>query len=101
MRRTLLLPLAAVGILIGLGLVVVWQRAALVHLGAEVASLREREARLEEERHALRMGISRLGAPQQLSPPGAWSMDDPRTLEVIRSVLDSRQPPALRADVQP
>ena len=104
MRRPLVLPLAAVGILIALGLVVVWQRAALVHLGSEVASLRAREARLEEERQALRMGLSSLGAPEQLvlgQPKDAWSVQDRKTQEVIQRVQDSRQPPVLRADARP
>lgn len=100
MRRALLLPFAALGLLLVLGLAVVWQRAALVHLGAEVAALRAREARLDEERQALRMALSRLSTPGQLvgkQPKDAWVMKDERTPELIRRV----RTPVLKADVQP
>lgn len=93
MRRPLFLPMVAIGSLMVLGVVVVWQRAALVHLGAEVAALRAREARLEEERQALRMGLERLASPDRLvrgQPKDAWAMKDERTQEVIQHVRDPR-----------
>ena len=93
MSRPVLIPLAAIAALLVLGVLVVWQPASLMHLGAEVAALRTREARLEEERRALRMGMARMAAPEQLAKgqsKGAWAMKDEKTQEVIQRVRDTR-----------
>ena len=83
-----------------LALLTVWQRAALVHAGAEMAQLRAERARLEEERQGLKMALARQESPRALQGKtlpgkgmeGGWGFDHTPTQEVIQRARDGRKP---------
>ncbi len=94
-RLPVWVPLALIAIAMGLGALTVWERAAVVHLGSEVVSLRAEAARLKEEDRALRMALSRLASPGQLAAwrgaaKEAWVTEGARTREVVQRVQQSR-----------
>ena len=85
-RRDLAWPLVILAVALGLGALTVWERAAIVHVGAEVVALQGREARLEEEQRALRMALSRMTSPRELTRNAgkdAWVSQGGRTREVV------------------
>ena len=96
------LPVALAAAALGLSLLTVWQRAALVHAGAELAQLRAERARLEEERQGLKLALARQESPRtalrgQQEGKGAksgWGFEDTSTREVIQRARDGRQPAA-------
>lgn len=91
------LPAVLVAVALSTGFVIVWQRALIVHLGAEVMALRKASERLDEEAKALRMGTSRLASPGSLAAWGGtkepWVMEGGRTREVVEQ---ARRPAAPR-----
>ena len=98
MKPTLLL---AFGIALGLSLLTVWQRAALVHAGAELAQLRAERARLEEERQGLKLALARQESPRALQGAegsrgkdgkNGWGFENTSTREVIQRARDVKQP---------
>ena len=99
MRRGLPVLLGATLLL---ALLTVWQRAALVHAGAEMAQLRAERARLEEERQGLKMALARQESPRFLRGNGAagksrdagWGFDHTPTQEVIQRAQDGRRQPS-------
>ena len=94
--------LALLALVLALAAVTVWERAAVMHLGSEVATLKARAGRLEDERQALRMALARAHSPGGLARGAeGWEFGDPRTREMIQHVRDDRKPPVLRADARP
>ena len=94
--------LALLGASLLLGALSVWERAVIVHLGAEVRSLRQEAGRLEEEGAQLRMGLSRALSVQGLSRGGslggeAWVLEGGRTQDVVERARKSGDPAAVRA----
>lgn len=91
----ILRPLVPIGLALAVGVLTVWQRAAIVHAGAELSALRAQEARLAEESLALRMGLARATSPRRLSTEGGegepWDATGGRTHEVIAHARASRQ----------
>ncbi len=101
MKHTLTITLVAALLL---ALLTVWQRAALVHAGAELAQLRAERLRLEEERQGLKMALARQESPRALQGAGAagasgktmgkdgWGFENTSTREVIQRARDGRKP---------
>ncbi len=88
-------------ILLGLilGALTVWQRAAIVHTGAELSALRAKQVLLAEEQKGLRVGLARLTSSRQLAGGTAaakapWVFEDAKTREVIEHARIPRQPAA-------
>ena len=86
-------PLLAAAL--ALAVFTVWERAAIVHTGAEVQSLRARQARLAEERLALRMGLARVTSPGRLAggreARTPWVLGSGRTPEAIERARADRR----------
>lgn len=102
MRITPLVAAAAVA----LAAFAVWERAAVVHAGSEVATLRRERAGLLEAQRGLRLGLARLASPSRMAAlreagDGRWVLEDARTRDIIRQAMESRQAPVLRADARP
>lgn len=84
-RRSALLPLALTGLLVGLALLLVWQRLRVVELGYVLSTTAKLERRLHQTNRELKLELASLTAPERLETMARkrLGLRDPDTGQVV------------------
>ena len=85
LRRNVVFPILVSCLLVGLALLLVWQRLRVVQLGYVLSTASKVERRLEQENRELRVELATLTAPERVETMARkrLGLRDPRAKQVV------------------